>query len=343
MCKSFIFFQAAVKMNAVLNCYEAERAKGREVTIILPSYMYKYNVKLFIESLHLDARISILEGIDWNHAILYSLFYRRRIKKELTQMGVDDNSHFFFTDVNEGIIGLLLPFLKKCNPTQILMKQDIIDGPDYQTKYLSSNIRKKIRAKLLSFFYNTHFIAVYEADFYQLWTDRKAWHIPMIDYSDTSIIKKYQIKVCDSSNSIIFFTSINFNGLYEKEVFCKLNIEIINILHQKGYKVFLKDHPLEPVDIPGFKELADEIVPAYIPGEFLNLSSFSFAIGLFSTALATSAEIIPSYSVLNVGNVKNENLRDFYNNYLKGFNSPLVFLSSLEEIPDIVKTKNQNL
>lgn len=340
MCKSFIFVQASVKVIAVLNCYEAEKAKGREVTIILPSYMNKYNIKLFFEGLHLDAHILIFEGFDWNHAILYSFINKRRIKKDLAQMGVDDNSHFFFTDVNEGTIGLLLPFLKKCNPTQILMKQDVIDGPDYQTKYLSSNIRKKIRAKLLSFFYNTHFIAVYEAYFYQLWTDRKAWHLPMIDYSDTSIIEKYQVNVCDSPNSVIFFTSINFNGLYEKEVFCKLNIEIINILHQKGYTVFLKDHPLESVDIPGFKELADEIVPAYIPGEFLDLSSFSFAIGLFSTALATAAEIIPSYSVLNIGNVKDKKLCDFCNNYLKGFNSPLVFLNSLEEIPDIVKTEN---
>ena len=330
--------QASVKMNAVLNCYEAEIAKGRDVSIILSPYL-KNNVKLFIESLHLNSPVFVFEenfGFD-NHPFLYSFIYKKRIKNFLAKIGIDDNTNFFFTDVNDFRIGLLLPYLTRCRPTQILTKQDIVDGPDYQIGCKTKNLKEILRVKLLSFFYKTHFIATYEADIHQIWTDRKAWHLPMIDYSDTSIIKKYQIEVCDSPNSVIFFTSINVNGLYEHEVFCKLNIEVINILHQKGYKVFLKDHPSDgSPDIPGFKELADEILPSYIPGEFLNLSSFNFAIGLLSTALATTAEIIPTYSFLNICNVKNELIRDHAYNYLKGFNSPLVFLNSLEEIPNLI-------
>ena len=57
--KSVIFMQASVKMNAVLNCYEEERGKGREVTIVLP-YVLR-NTHKFICRLNLDARIVTLE------------------------------------------------------------------------------------------------------------------------------------------------------------------------------------------------------------------------------------------------------------------------------------------
>ena len=334
MCKSFIFLQAPLKISAVLNCYEAEKAKGHEVSIIIPSYLN--NMKLFIDNLHLKAHVVLFEGFRWKHALLYSFIYRKHLKRKLTQIGVNDNSLFFFTDVNEGNIGLLLPFLKKCNPTQILSIQDLYDIADYQQTHISSNIKRRIKAKLLSFFYNTHFIAASEGGSEELWTDSKAYHFPIIDYSDTSIINKYRIKVTDAPNCVVFYTNEYYNRLYEDNDYDKMNIEIINILHQKGYKVLVKNHPMQGT--PNFvNDLADEIIPSYIPGEYIELTSFNFAIGFFSTALATASEIIPTYSVLNVWNVKNAKFRDEFIQYLKNFkNSNVIFLNTLEEIPCIL-------
>ena len=75
-----------------------------------------------------------------------------------------------------------------------------------------------------------------------MWTDCKAYHLPVIDYSDTSIINKYKIKITDSSDGIIFYTSPYLSELYIKEDFYKINKDIIDILHQKGYMVFESRH-----------------------------------------------------------------------------------------------------
>ena len=333
MHKSYIFMQASLKMNAVLNCYETEIARGRDVSIVLPYCMRE--TMFFFEKIHLNARVFVLEELTGKHWLLYSFFYKRQIKKFLDQIGIDNNTHFFFTDVNDFRVGFLLPFLKECNPTQILVKQDLIAGPNYQIEFKSKNIKRILYTKLLSFFYNTHFFAANEYGGEFMWTDCKAYHLPVIDYSDTSIINKYKIKITDSSDGIIFYTSPYLSELYSKEEFYKINKDIIDILHQKGYMVFVKNHPLSG-GVGIIDDLADEIIPSFIPGEYLDLSSFNFAIGFLSTAIATAAEIIPSYSVLNVGRVKDTKLRDSYVEYLEDYNPNVIFLNSLEEIPSFV-------
>lgn len=327
--------QASLKMSAVLNCYEAERAKGRDVSIILSPYLN--DVKLFFDDLHLNAPIYIFEeNIGFgNHPFLYFFVYKRRIKRFIKQIGIDDNTHFFFTDVNDFRIGMLLPYLTKCSPTQILTKQDIIDGPNYQDGLKTSNVKRIVRSKLLSFFYSTHFYAAYEYGSEQLWTDRKACCLPMIDYSDNSIINNFKLKVTNDANCVVFFTSQFLNTLYDEDEYQRLNKEIIYILHQKGYSVWVKNHPTSR-NKNVIDNLADKVIPSYIPGEYLDLTSFNFAIGFLSTALATAGEQIPSYSVLNIGNVKDVKLRDEYVKYLSDFNSNIVFLDSLEDIPSLI-------
>lgn len=325
--------QASLKMNAVLNCYETERARGRDVSIILPYCMR--NTKLFFEEIHLNAHIYVLEEIVGKHLLLYSFIYKRRINKYLKKIGIDNNTHFFFTDFNDFCVGFLLPFLKKCNPTQILTKQDFLDGPNYQIDHKCLQVKWIIYAKVLSLIYNTHFFAAYEYGGVSLWTDSKAYRLPEIDYSDTSIINKYRIKIADSSNGVVFFTSPYLNVLYEKEEYCKINRDIINVLHQKGYMVFIKNHPLLG-ETNAFDDLADKIIPSYIPGEYLDLSSFNFAIGFLSASIATAGEQIPSFSVLNIGSVKDLKIRDSYINYLKDINTNVVFLKSLDEIPNLI-------
>lgn len=328
--KSVIFMQASVKMNAVLNCYEAEKAKGRKVTIVLP-YVLR-NTQQFIRQLKLDAHLVTLDRMTGKAMIVYPFIYKKIIKRNIKRIGVSNTTHFFFTDVNDIDIGLLLPYLKECEPTQILTSIDINDGENYQIERHSSNRFQKIKSRLLSFFYNTHFIAVLDSGTEFIYTDNIKFKFPRLDYSDTSIINKYRITVTDTLNCVIFYTSPYFEKIYYKDDYEKLNKDIIDILHIKGYRIYVKSHPRFG-DPEVLKGLADVILPSYIPGEFINLSTFNFAIGIFSTVLGTASEIIPSYSVLNIGRVKNENIRDSAIKYISDINPSVHFISSLEEIP----------
>lgn len=323
--------QASVKMNAVLNCYEAEKAKGREVTIVLPYVLRK--TKQFMCQLHLDALVVTLDRMTGKAMIVCPFIYKRKIKRNIKRIRVSDITHFFFTDVNDKDIGLLLPYLKKSAPTQILTTIDINDGENYQIERQSSNWYQKMKSRLLSFLYNTHFIAVLDSGIEFIYTDYKKYNFPRVDYSETSIINKYKITVTDASNCVIFYTSPYLDKLYYKDDYESLNKDIIDVLHSKGYKIYVKSHPRfgDPDVIKG---LADVYLPSYIPGEYINLSSFNFAIGFSSTVLGTASEIIPSYSVLNIGKVKNVSLRDSYIKYISDINSSVHFISSLEEIPD---------
>ena len=336
MSKSVIFMQASVKMNAVLNCYEAEREKGRDVTILLPFVLR--DTKKFIDEIHLDAHTDVMNQLADSllFMAMFPLIYKNRIKRNLAHIGIDDDTHFFFTDHNDTEIGLLLPYLKNNEPTQIQTTIDINDGIDYQRERKSSSGIRILISKILSFLYNTHFIAVHESGLEFIYTDQKKYNLAVLDYSDKSIIDKYRIKVADSPNCVLFYTSPYLEQLFEEEEYDRLNKEIIEILHKKGYKVFVKSHPRFS-DSKIVKDLADEIIPSYIPGEYIDLTSFNFAIGLSSTIIATACEVIPSYSVLNVGRVKNITLRDSYIKYITDINPNVCFIVSLNELPDYSK------
>ena len=328
--KSVVFMQASVKMNAVLNCYEAERAKGHEVTIVLP-YVLRNTCK-FICQLNLDVRLVTLDRMTGKAMILFPFIYKRIIKRNIKRIGVGDKTHFFFTDVNDLEIGLLLPHLKNCEPTQLLTSIDINDGENYQIERQSTNRIQIMKSRLLSFIYRTHFIAVLDSGIEFIYTDLKKCSIPRLDFSDKTIIERYMIKVTDASNCVLFYTSPYLEKLYDNDVYERLNKDIIDVLHRKGYRIFIKSHPRfgDPEVIKG---LADVYLPTYIPGEYINLSTFNFAIGFSSTVLGTASEKIPTYSVLKAGKVKNESLRDSYIKYISDINSGVHFINSLEEIP----------
>ena len=331
MGNSIIFMQASVKMNAVLNCYEAEKAKGREVTIVLP-YVLRDTQK-FICQLHLDALVVTLDKMTGRTMFVCPFLNKKKIRRNIKRIGLTGKTDFFFTDVNDIDIGLLLPHLKECAPTQILTTIDINDGENYQIERLSSNWCQKMKSQLLSFLYNTYFIAVLDSGIEFIYTDYKKFNFPRVDYSDTSIINKYKITVTDASNCVIFYTSPYLDKLYYKEDYETMNKNIIDILHSKGYRIYVKSHPRfgDPDVIKG---VADVYLPSYIPGEYINLSTFNFAIGFSSTVLGTASAIIPSYSVLNIGKVKDVSLRDSYIKYISDINSGVHFIYSLEEIPD---------
>ncbi len=323
--------QASVKMSAVLNCYEKEINNGKKVTIVLPYGLR--NTKYFIDQLHLEADVITIDRLVGRMMILFPFVHKRRIKRIVDQFGINKNTLFFFTDVNDIEIGFLLPYLHNCSPTQILTSIDINDGIDYQADRKTSCIIWKIKSQLLSFLYNTHFIAVNDAGRRFIYTDIKAYNLPRHDYSDISIIHRYKLRVANGTNCVIFYTSPFLDKLYNIEEYEKINKEIIEKLHDKGYVVYIKSHPRYS-DPEIVKLLADEFIPSYIPGEFIDLSSFCFAIGLFSTVLATSSEIIPTYSVIKVGKVKDVNMQESCIKYLSGINSNINFINSLEEIPN---------
>ena len=80
-------------------------------------------------------------------------------------------------------------------------------------------------------------------------------------------------------------------------------------------------------------QICDNEVPSYIPSEYLDITSFEFAIGFVSTSLCSESEEIKSYSVLPMCEIIDEREKKFWVKYLSEMKgSKVVFLNDFISI-----------
>lgn len=331
--RSIIFCQASAKVASVLKCYEHERCESRKVQIIVCNVP---NLVLFFEYLHLDAEILSFDKIRnkrfqfWKKTNL--------VKKNLASLCLDKESdiRIFFTDIYEDLnMGLYLKYLAAYQPTHILSHLEISERKVNGGKIL---IRKglpfKFRVKEL--IYTCIYGYSFKYTLEERWVialNAMKYNYPQIDYSDKSVISKYRKTICDTKQrSVLLFTEPYRNKFQTEENYDMMNKKIITVLHENGYKVYVKGHPSLGC-YTGILGMCDFEIPSYIPSEYLDISAFEFAIGFVSTALCSASEVIKAYSVLPMCEIINDKEEEYWENYLvnmKGGN--VIFINDFFEI-----------
>lgn len=331
MAKSLIFLQAPLKMAAVLNCYDNEKSQGNSVVIVLPARLK--SMLDFITCLHVDSEVFVLE--DMVHRSLLNIPANKRSisrNKILINYLAGSNGRFFFTDLFDPDLALLLQAINHLNPTQIQTKVDIQVGSDYEKLQNDVSVYHKICAKLFSKIYHSTFVAC-KVGFYLFYTfDNRVHKLPAIDYSDTSIIERYRIKTINhSGKSVIFFSNPNDGFFCTDDEYGMVSVDVVRFLQKKGYFVAAKGHPREGSE-KHVDAICDYVIPGYIPAEFIDLKQFDFAIGFFSTALCNASFVIKGYSLMKIPKISDRLQYERCMGFFDRCDNRVVFIGKFEDM-----------
>ena len=151
------------------------------------------------------------------------------------------------------------------------------------------------------------------------------------DAEEREIQQKYSYSFkLKSGKNAIFFTEPFRNRFHEENDYIEMNKMVVNELHRKGYSVILKGHPRLGV-CAEITQMVDDIIPNYIPSEFINYFSFDIAIGFVSTALCGTASIIPTYSVLDICSITDKQLANNWRQFIKNeSNNQVLFITNFD-------------
>lgn len=333
MRKSIIFCQAPLKLSSVLDCYDKEKKKDSEVTIIVRNTKTSYD---FLKKLDIDARILYFE-------IHNAPFYKyKRIKKsirndiELLKINEKDEVLVFFTDiVDDYLQGAYLSYLKKYPIYFIQSKLETSHANDrlsYKTEEKVS-FNQWLKAKVYSILYNYNFKYV-KIDHWTLGLNYKYKTIDCSDIKD--VTKKYSYRFpVDNDKCVLFFTEPYRNRFQSEENYIELNKKIIEEVHSLGYSIGIKGHPRIGC-LDAVESMADFEVPSYVPAEFVDMTKTSFVIGFVSSALCTVPSNIKAFSVLPLCEVTDQDEANYWYNYLEKLSGgKVVFLHSWKELSNI--------
>ena len=137
---------------------------------------------------------------------------------------------------------------------------------------------------------------------------------------------------------VLFFISPPDQLMYDIDYYNELSMDIINILINSGYKVFIKGHPR--VGLPIFLqtailcELGIEVLPQGIPGEFIDFSYFDLCLGIDSTILPILAEkqFVDVLCFINLFKSNENGLFDEIKEYLLHLSPKLLkYINTMEE------------
>lgn len=331
MANSLIFLQAPLKMAAVLNCYENEKIQGNSVVIILPARLK--GMSEFIKCLKIDSEVVVLENMV--QRTLLNFFSNKcsiARNEALINSVAASNGRFFFTDLFDIDLTLLLKDVTQLKPTQIQSKVDIEVGEDYEKYQRDVSVYQKLCAKLYSKIYHSSFIACKVGSYSFFTFDNRVHKLPVIDFSDTSVIERFLIKTINhTGKSVIFFSNPNAVPFCSDEEYGKVGVDVVRFLQSKGYFVAAKGHPRTGSE-KHVGETCDYVIPSYIPAEFVDLRQFDFAIGFFSTALCNASLKIRGYSLMKIPSKSNRSLYEECMSYFDECNNQVSFIEKFEDM-----------
>jgi hypothetical protein len=108
---------------------------------------------------------------------------------------------------------------------------------------------------------------------------------------------------------------------------------------KRGMRIMVKPHPRIPLH-PLYKEYRIEVIPAYVPGEFLPTSEFKWIGGIMSTLLGGIAAQRHAFSMMNCLNWKDEGARVYAENLLKHHSKGnIMLIGRLDQLSEELRTR----
>ena len=261
----------------------------------------------FFKSLNLQhAKIEFLDNLLFPLKKIWVIpWWRRKAKRRLEKVIPLNNNTYYFTSIyDDPSTNFYIHLLYK-------KKQKIVYLNHYDK---IQNIQPLGKRSLKNYFIEFLYF-LFTSIRYKYYDMSGRWNpirFPIEDYNkiietnptlDKHTCEKYSCQIETSDNAkknVLLFSQPNRDQkLISDEEYNQLHLNLVNILKQNGFKVYTKGHPRIGI-CPVLNNEVDGVIPQYIPGELLGLSSFSACIGFLTIALSSTAKlkIIPTYSFL---------------------------------------------
>ncbi len=144
------------------------------------------------------------------------------------------------------------------------------------------------------------------------------------------ILKKYSIHYEDKNSALLLFNPTS-NGVMDENDYSKYLTGLVDRLQDNGITVYTKGHPRMGLNTI-LEKKCDVVIQDFIPSEFIDMSSFRFIIGLWSTSIANASKMYPGrvFSMLKCFPCKDYKLAQDY--LKKQSNDTLLFPEKIDTI-----------
>ena len=332
--KAYIICQAPVEVPNVLSLYEQCKKSYNEIFIV-SSRTDSYSK--FFQLLNVDAKFIKWDFNEFDFLKNWNLkTFHQQIVDNLQNLDLR-NSDVFYTSRLDFFV---LCHLQRFPIGTRFFYRGLMDDVVWKIgRVQGKGIKQRIRENIIKwrqerichrklYFYNCNSISILG------FSPQECNHQIMQKFNDSKrILERYKFTPKSNNKKVaILYTEPYRNAFHSKEDYIKMNHKIVEELHKRNYYVIMKGHPRIGI-CEEIKDKVDEIIPQYVPAEFIDLKDFSLAIGFVSTALASASECIPTYSVLDMCEITNLELVTYWKKYL--FNvagNKIVYLKSFEDI-----------
>jgi hypothetical protein len=152
------------------------------------------------------------------------------------------------------------------------------------------------------------------------------------DILDDEIYRKYAYNIKAVGKKILYL-EMDYGKVDLFDNYKKTTISFIEILREKGYKIYLKPHPRL-----GYSKFLDEyiykIVNKDVPAEFIEIDNFDYVLGISSSAIAYFSKKQQSkvFSLLELYEYKSYEVKTRAKEYLEELTNHVNFLKNIKEI-----------
>lgn len=328
----FIFCQAPLHIPYMLTVYDMYKNSSLKITIVCPFE----NMKIYFDSLNLNARIIVLPKIDCSYKKFFLYYkYRRRFLKNLIEMDIyKENSIVFFSSVFHRLYNYYIKLYLELKLTEVRFIQ-IEKFPSMTINKIT--LKKRVEKLFLFLITKIKYEYTKQGDHIVLRFPLENYPIKIIDIKIcNNTIEKYCYKIPTLSydrHNVILFANPYRDPFNTEEDYIKLHKNVCEKLKDCGYNIFLKGHPRIGL-LNSVTKYADNIIPDFIPSELIDYSQFSFAFGFTSTAICNLK--IPAFSFLKLCQPVNLESYNYWIDYLNQWsNSKVTFIEDINEIGDI--------
>jgi len=281
MNQQIIFSQQPADLILVLSRYEEDFEVVEKTVIICINVKNNYR---FLESLNLK-NVELF----FIHQPSYPRFYnplsiiraKRNIfnikKKYLEKM--QNNNIYYFAKGNDWLTAGLIYYL--------LQNNNVFFSPaiKFDLEESIQNIKNKLISIIFSYITKMDSNLIRSKNHQFMYFDDKR-----IQNTEQAVLdlSKYLFKVSEKKKSILFLDSdlSSYNLIKEFE---NSTYRVLEAFKKLGYKIYLKAHPRLGCT-KGIEPLVEEILPDYIPAEFIDVDSFDYVVGILSNGLSTLSQ-----------------------------------------------------
>lgn len=317
-----VFIQASADLQHALTIYEKHENNKFHICVVNVYLIYNFITELKLK----NTRIEFYNYININYKNPFTYNLSKNKFKEIWENNFKYKSYskiYFFSRFYDWFtIGLVCKFLLTNNTPVV-----------YYEHYDDTSIKNDIKYPILKLKYYKHLIesrivsyissAKFTSRYFTRYLEFKYWEYNILkeNISKPIINNNYLYKLKTVNNNVIIFLSPSEIEMI-KQSSVNLIREIITELKKTNNNVILKGHPRLGTPTELTSEF-DEIIPNYIPSEFIDYHNVNLVIGIISTALnfASHNSKIKVISIIKLIDFKDEDKKCFFYNYLNELSS----------------------